>query len=227
MQLNMKKIGFYVIMASLMLGFTSCFEELDNWESETFEYSGRFVFKLMSEDMQDTYVDYDGYEIQIYNTAENVSNVVWMDDHGDIFPLKNKFELTGNASSFKSVTEDFTKLSNNIYSTDDLPTPAPTAAGQTITEDEKGYIRASILEGKIIPGAATSIGGNASDSLYVKIKLYSGTATYTSYEVPEALRADPKVPEFKWRFTSATHDPEMDEIYVIGGYRYTGMPEDN
>lgn len=223
----MKKIGLYIIIASLMLSFTSCFEDLEIWDSETLEYSGRYVFKLMSEDMKDTYVDYDGYEIQIYNTAGNAPNIVWMDDHEDIFPLKNKFEFSGNASSFKSTTEDFTKLTNNIYSTDDLPTPAPTAAGQTVTEDEKFYIRAAVLEGKIIPGAAKSIGGNISDSLYIKIKLYSGTATYTSYEVPEALRADPKVPEFKWKFTSATHDPDLDEIYVIGGYRYTGMPEDN
>jgi len=49
--------------------FTSCQEELESWDSETLEYSGRFVFKLMSEDMSDTYVDY-GYEIQLYNTAK-------------------------------------------------------------------------------------------------------------------------------------------------------------
>ncbi len=220
-----KKLCFLSVFTLLTL--TSCFEELDNWDSETFEYSGRYVFKLMSEDMKDTYVDYDGrYEIQIYNTADNIPNVVWIDDHGDVFPLKSKFELSGNATSFKSVTEDFTKLSNNIYSTDELPTPAPIAAGQTVTEDEKWYIRASVLEGKIIPGAATSIGGNVSDSLYIKIRLYSGTATYESYEIDESLRQDPKVPEFKWRFKSATHDPDLDEVYVIGGYRYTGMPED-
>ena len=175
--------------------------------------------------MQDTYAE--GSEIQIYNTADNVLNVIWLDDHEDMFPLKSKFQLTGDATSFKSSSDDFATLDNNIYSTEDLPSPAPTATGQTVTEDEKWYIKATLLEGKIIPGAATSVGGNVSDSLYIKIKLYSGTATYTSYEIAEALRADPKVPEFRWRFTSATHDPSMDEVYVIGGYRYTGMPEDN
>ena len=221
----MKKIGLYITLSSLILIFSSCMKELDSWNSETFEYSGRFIYKLMSEDMQDTYAE--GSEIQIYNTADNVQNVIWLDDHEDMFPLKSKFQLTGDATSFKSSSDDFATLDNNIYSTEDLPSPAPTAAGQTVTEDEKFYIRAAVLEGKIIPGAAKSIGGNISDSLYIKIKLYSGTATYTSYEVPEALRADPKVPEFKWKFTSATHDPDLDEIYVIGGYRYTGMPEDN
>jgi|AGTN01.1.fsa_nt_gi hypothetical protein len=223
---DMKKIIYLLNILCVAIAFSSCQEDLEIWNSETLEYSGRFVFKLMSEDMQDTYVDYEGYEIQIYNTAENVANVIWMEDHGDIFPLKSKFELTGNALSFKSATEDFSQLPDNILSTEDYPTPAPTAAGQTFIEDEKEYIRASILEGKILPGAATSIGGNSTDSLYIKIKLYSGTATYTSYEIAEALRADPAVPEFRWRFTSATHDSSMDEIYVIGGYRYTGMPED-
>ncbi|MDD3901759.1 MAG: lipid-binding protein [Dysgonamonadaceae bacterium] len=221
----MKKIGLYITLSSLILIFSSCMKELDSWNSETFEYSGRFIYKLMSEDMQDTYAE--GSEIQIYNTADNVQNVIWLDDHEDMFPLKSKFQLTGDATSFKSSSDDFATLDNNIYSTEDLPSPAPTATGQTVTEDEKWYIKATLLEGKIIPGAATSVGGNVSDSLYIKIKLYSGTATYTSYEVPEALRADPKVPEFKWKFTSATHDPDLDEIYVIGGYRYTGMPEDN
>ena len=221
----MKKIGLYITLSSLILIFSSCMKELDSWNSETFEYSGRFICKLMSEDMQDTYAE--GSEIQIYNTADNVQNVIWLDDHEDMFPLKSKFQLTGDATSFKSSSDDFATLDNNIYSTEDLPSPAPTATGQTVTEDEKWYIKATLLEGKIIPGAATSVGGNVSDSLYIKIKLYSGTATYTSYEIAEALRADPKVPEFRWRFTSATHDPSMDEVYVIGGYRYTGMPEDN
>lgn len=223
----MKNIIYILSILFLTLTVSSCTEDLEIWDSETLDYSGRFVFKLMSEDMADTYVDYDGSEIQIYNTVENKANVIWMDDHGDIFPLKSIFQLSGTAASFKSVTEDFAQITNtNILSTEDLPTPAPTAAGQTVTEDEKSYVKAAIMEGKIIPNAATSIGGNTADSLYVKIKLYSGTATYTSYEISEVLRADPLVPEFRWRFTSATHDPSLDEIYVIGGYRYTGMPED-
>jgi hypothetical protein len=221
----MKKIAFLFSVISLFCMFTSCQEELESWDSETLEYSGRFVFKLMSEDMSDTYVDY-GYEIQLYNTAENIPNNVWIDDHGSIFPLKSKFVFSGNASAFKSVTEDFAQLPENILSTEDVPSVDPTAAGQTYVEEEQWYIKAAILEGKILPGAATSIGGNQADSLYMKIRLYSGAATFTSYEIPVALRADPEVPEFAWKFTSAVPNPEMEETYVIGGYRYTGMPED-
>ena len=226
MKYIMKKLAYIISAVCLLCMFTSCQEELDNWYSETFEYSGRFVFKLMSEDMSDTYIDYEGYEIQIYNTAENIQNNVWIDDHGLIFHLKSKFVFTGNASSFKSVTEDFAQLPENIHSTEDVPSVVPTAAGQTYTEEEQWYIKAAILEGKILPKAATTPGGNQADSIYMKIRLYSGAATFTSYEVPVALRADPEVPEYAWKFTSAVPNPEMEETYVIGGYRYTGMPED-
>ena len=74
-----------------------------------------------------------------------MQNVIWLDDHEDMFPLKSKFQLTGDATSFKSSSDDFATLDNNIYSTEDLPSPAPTAAGQTVTEDEKFYIRAAVL----------------------------------------------------------------------------------
>lgn len=223
----MKKIFYLFSILSFAIAFSSCEEDLEIWDSETLEYSGRYVMKLMSEDMSETYIDYgDEVELRIYNTSDNIANEVWIDDQGGAFPLKNKFTFTGNSSSFKSTSEDFAQLANNIKSTDKLPTPAPTAAGQTKTVDEKEYIRAAVLEGKVLPMAATSPGGNKADSLYIKIKLYSGTAIYTSEEVAVELRKDPEKAEFKWIFKSATHDAAMDEIYVVAGFRYTGMPED-
>ena len=180
----MKKI-FYLLSIFTLLLFVSCMEDKDNWYSETSEYAGRFVFNLMSEDMQDTYMNYDGSEIQIYNTVENMVNKIWLEDHGDVFPIKNIFTLSGDFSAFKSESEDFANLNYNILSVEDLPTSAPTATGQTVDEDRE-YVKAAILEGKILPGAATSIGGNVTDSIYIKIKLYSGTATYESYEIAES-----------------------------------------
>lgn len=222
----MKKTGLFILISLFALNFTACKEELEIWDSETVEYSGRYVFKLLDEEMTSTLIDYGSYEIRIYNTSDNLPNIVWIEDGEAVFPLKSKFTLTGDASSFKSASEDFAQLDNNIVSTEEQPKPAPTAAGQTIDVEEKEYIRASILEGKILPDAATSPGGNKTDSLYIKIKLYSGTATYTSYEVPVVLRKDPEKAEFAWKFQSATHNPDLDEVYVIGGYRYTGFPED-
>jgi len=76
-----------------------------------------------------------------YNTADNVPNVVWIDDHGDVFPLKSKFEL--NRECFIIQVQQQMILLNCLIisnSTDDLPTPDPTAAGQTLTEDENGIL---------------------------------------------------------------------------------------
>ncbi len=221
----MKKIGLNILTALLIFSFSSCQEDLEIWDSETLEYSGRFIVDLLSEDMNDVYVR--GEEIMIYNTSDNIENEVWIDDHGNIFPLKSKFIFSGNSSSFKSNVDDFAQLTyNNIMSTEDVPSPAPTAAGQTTTVDEQWYVKAAILEGKILPKAATTVGGNEVDSLYMKVKLYSGVATFKSYEIPESMRQDPEKAEFKWKFESATHDATLDETYVLSGHRYSGMPED-
>lgn len=227
----MKKIILYAIVAFFTFSFTSCEKELDLWNSETLDYSGRFVFQLMSEDMQDVYMPYDGSEIQIYNTSNNVANEMWIDDISHFIPLKSKFSFTGTSDSFKSSSLEYDKLGDNIYAVNVVPTSAPTAAGQTTTINKfsatsTNYLNGAILEGKIIPNAATTPGGNKADSLYLKIVLHTGTATYTSYAVPVSLRKDPEKEEFAWKFQSSTVDPTRDETYVIGGYRYTGMPED-
>ncbi len=223
----MKKIFYLFSLLTFAIAFSSCQEDLEIWDSETLEYSGRFIVDLMDENMNEV-ID-DGYEIQIYNTSDNVANEVWIDDLDWVFPenrLKSKFNFTGNSSSFKSTTEDFAQLPYNIRSTDDLPSPAPTAAGQTKTVDEQWYVRAAVLEGKILPKAATTIGGNEVDSIYMKVKLYSGVATFKSFEIPESMRQDPEKAEFKWKFESATHVATLDETYVLSGHRYSGMPED-
>ena len=220
----MKKIYYLICILTLGIAFSSCQEELEIWDSETLEYSGRFIVDLYTDDMTEL-ID-DGYEFRIYNTSANITNEVWIDDLDGMFPLKSKFMFTGNSSSFKSESEDFTKLTNNTKSTEALPKTAPTALGQSISVAEKEYIKAVVLDGKILPMAATTVGGNKTDSIYMKVKLYSGTAKYNSFEVPLPLRKDPEKAEFKWKFESATVDAALDETYAISGHRYSGMPED-
>ena len=220
----MKKIFYLISILTITIAFSSCKEELEIWDSETLEYSGRFVVDLYTDDMTEL-ID-DGYEFRIYNTSANVANEVWIDDIDGMFPLKSKFMFTGNSGAFKSSSEEFTKLTDNILSTYKLPTPAPTALSQTKSVVGKEYVKAVVLEGKILPLAATTVGGNKSDSIYMKVKLYSGTANYTSIEVPLALRKDPEKAEFKWKFESSTVDAALDETYAISGHRYSGMPED-
>ncbi|MEN8826161.1 MAG: lipid-binding protein [Wenyingzhuangia sp.] len=97
-----------------------------------------------------------------------------------------------------------------------------------MTED-RDYIRAIVLEGKILTDAATTISGNPVDSIYIKLKLLSGSVSFKSYELPEALRANPEEREFDWEYTHATYDSTntADETYILSGHRKTGFVEDD
>lgn len=227
----MKKNIIYVSLFLLTIVLSSCEEDLEIWDSNTLEYSGTFFWELYNEDMTTKYVGYD-HDIQllIYNTSSNIKNEVWFEDTDHIFPLKSKFFLDGTAESFKSTSESFDDLPNNILTVEDkdlgLPGNKPTGLNQEVTED-RDYIRNTILEAKILKDAGTTISGNPVDSIYIKIKLYSGTVTYSSYSIPVELRTDPEVEEFGWKFSSATYDNSLDEIYVISGHRKTGFSEDD
>lgn len=67
---------------------------------------------------------------------------------------------------------------------------------------------------------------NLTDAISFKIKIYSGTATFTSYILPESEWASPTTPEYAWKQESVQYDPELDETYLVEGYRYTGFDED-
>lgn len=222
----MKKNIIYLALVLFSFTINSCKEDLEIWDSNTLGYSGTYYWELFSEDMADIYVEYDNaVQLLIYNTSDNVENEVWIEDTDGIFPLKSKFSLQGNPESFMSKSMDFADLSNNLPSIE-VPDDKPTALNQEVTED-RDYIRAAILDGKILPKAATTISGHPVDSIYIKIKLLSGTVKFKSYAVPVALRADPEVEEFAWEYNDATYDATLDETYVISGHRKTGFAEDD
>lgn len=205
---------------------SSCNEDIEIWDSNTLDYSGTYFWELYNEDMTSNLVAYDhDVQLLIYNTAENISNEVWMEDTDGIFPFKSKFSLEGTSSAFESKSTTFADLDNNVLAITN-PSTKPTALGQEVIED-RDYIRNTILEGKILPDAATTVSGNPVDSLYIKIKLYSGTVKFTSKAVPVELRADPEVEEFAWEYNSVTYDNSKDETYVISGHRKTGFAADD
>lgn len=217
-------LGLLLFTTTMLV--SSCSEEVDVWDSETLEYSGTYFWEQYDEDMTTKYVEYDhSVQLMIYNTAANVENEVWIEDTDHVFPLKSKFSLTGNSESFVSTTEDFDSLEANTLAIEE-PATAPTGTGEEITED-RDYIKATILEGKILPDAGTTTSGNPVDSIYIKIKLLSGSVKFTSYEIDESLRADPEIAEYAWEYDSATYDNTLDETYVISGHRKTGFAEDD
>lgn len=219
----MKKL-IYIVSIFVALCTSACSNDIDIWDSETLEYSGRYLFELFSEDMEDKYYYFeDGGEIQIYNTAQNVKNEVWIDDINHIFPFKSKFFFDGDPNSFKSRSSDFTQLTDNEYSSF-YPDEDPESAEDRY-EDVQEYTRCYINEGKIIPAGATTIGGNKADSIYVKITLCSNDVVFKSEFIPEDDRTDPEV-AYRWILESSEYNPEYDETYVISGHAYTGFPED-
>lgn len=234
---NMKRINILTgTFFLLILLLASCQKDVEVWDSATLDYSGRYVFRILNTDGS-VEQDYSGAEFQIYNTAANVANEVWFDDFENFFAFKSKLFLSGSTDAFTSTLTDYDKLPDNQYTFSTvsgdyaygiglaLPSTAPTATGQSTTED-RFYLRGCISEGKITKNGFTTKGGNQTDGIRFKITLYGGTMTFTSYELPESSWADPNTPEYAWRIVSVDYDSEYTEEYYIEGFRYTGYPED-
>lgn len=220
----MKKLLY--ILAVSFIGLTACDDtELENWDSAVLDYSGTYLYQVSELDGT-LVVDYDSeHKLEFYNTSADVANELWIDDHDKVFELRSKFFFDGDASSFKSKSVAFADLTDNekaIVVPEDKPLKL-----DTITVVSRDYIRAAIVEGKIITDGAITLGNNTTDSLFVSIVLYSGDVTFKSEEVPVAYRSNPDKEEFKWVLDVVAHDATKDESYIIAGHRYTGFTEDD
>jgi hypothetical protein len=227
--MNMKKI-FYILSLGACIALASCEKEpLDNWFTETFDYAGRYTTAIeciqypsntayegaIFADIHDAVAE--SIEFQLYNSAANVADEIWIKDVKEFFPFRAKFKITGTPASFKSVADGENQHTELI----EIPGNAPTAAGQT--EDVWwGYRYVSLDDAKIIKGGATTIGGNTTDSISFTVTLKSGTVTVKS------VQPDPNANEYKWEVQRDTYqpDPSADEIWHMFGYRYSGFPED-
>ncbi|PKQ65935.1 hypothetical protein BZG02_01100 [Labilibaculum filiforme] len=222
----MNKLFLVATVMIVGLSFTSCDDDIEIWDSATLEYSGSYVCQVQYEDGS-VYADYsDSRIIDIYNTEANVDNEVWFTDHGKWLEITSKFFLNGDASSFasKSLSYDDLPLNNSMVK---VPTTKPTAAGETVVKNIWGA-KTGLVEGKVLQKAATTIGGNVADSIYMKVVFLYGDVTFKSQEVPEAYRANPDVAEFEWIFDSSVYDTSStDETYIYSGHRYTGFSEDS
>ncbi|MBN2598298.1 MAG: hypothetical protein JXR82_16085 [Marinifilaceae bacterium] len=222
----MKKILASLLGAGLLFSMSSCNDDIEIWDSAVLDYSGSYVVQVQEEDGT-VLSDYkDDNKIDIYNTSDDVPNEFWITDYGKYLEITSKFFLTGDASNFASKSLEFDDLPLNISVVIEDFTPKPTVAGETVTKNIWGA-KTALVEGKILPKAMTTIGGNVADSIYMKIKFMYGDVTFKSVEVPVEYRADPEVAEFKWKIESSAYDAASgDETYVYSGYRYTGFPED-
>lgn len=232
----MRNLG-YIISAFICMALTSCMEEKDNWYTETAALDGRYVVatKCAEYSSDDTAIE-DGEEVMIYNSAANVKDEIWIDTHVAGAAVKGKFKITGDASGFKGAdaeSKNIKALTSYIYVDGKVYNPAtyekPTAAGQLVGGIQL-YTRITLVEGKVTPKGATTIGGNVSDGVYIKTIMHHDYVQFVSYQASEEDWEDADVPEFAWELKEGSNTPAdsdgWDETWTLEGYRYTGYPED-
>ena len=200
----------------------------------------------------------DGVELWIYNSSANVADEIIIDMHLSLnldeagFPVKGKFKITGDPSNFSgqgtvSNISSSTELNfdddgefvvvpeEDYYDTPDYyfryDAGYPGGKPQSLGEEWDGiqlYTRLSMEECRITPLGATSIGGNKTDGVILKVTTYCDLLVIESYQTPQNSWKDPEKPEFAWRIKegSRKNADGWEEHWTLEGYRYTGYPED-
>ncbi|MDR2042720.1 MAG: hypothetical protein LBP98_10500 [Tannerella sp.] len=237
----MKRTIYWGMVACAFLTLASCDNELENWNSATYAYDGRYVVAAVCQEKPSKNAIIEkGNEIYLYNTAANIANEIWLEDVSGKFPLKCKLQLNGNPANFSgTATAENVQSKYFIYNAEadayvefadanagDFP--AAGAAGQS-ADGTREYVRITLEEGQIQPASATTVGGNIADGIALKFTLHTDLVKFVSYELPAEEWSDPSQPEYGWQLVpnSNTADPGKDEHWTLTGYRYTGYPEDS
>lgn len=104
-----------------------------------------------------------GYTLlSTYNTAANNGNEMWIDDHKNTYWYKFKTPINYSSKTFAGAN-----LSSSVVD-DDISTP------NVIETYDVGV---NVMDGKILKGAATTSGGNKSDSIVFKVEFADDPGT--------------------------------------------------
>ena len=234
----MKKIIFLCVSVSMML--TSCFKEIDNWYTNTSGYDGRYSIAVTcEEDPNMNLAIEDGENLMIFNSAANVADEIIISTHLDDEPVKGKFKISGSPADFKGAAKVLNIGLGTAITTANLyyglnangaltapPSGNPGSAGLE-RNGYQFYAQLSLDKGQITPLGKTTIGGNKSDGVLIKVTLYNDYLVYESYQTPPPWAND-NVPEFAWRVKAGSrrNDDGEELHFTLDGYRYTGFPED-
>ena len=235
-----KYISFLTGICIILL--LSCEEYEPGGTATQNTYSGQFVVAATCEEYhEDDTVIEDGLIVLISNSAANVENQIVIDTYIATFHIRGKFDVTGNPSGFRAAGSTPNILSNSfiggndffIVDSDNEPVayafelPVPTNEGEEY-DGMQFYTHISLEDGKITPKGATTIGGNISDKISMKIILHSEYLVFESYRTDEIDWTVPDVPEFGWRVKNGSRKnaDKWKEHWSLDGYRYTGYPED-
>jgi len=238
----MKKLIYLFSISFVMILLTSCFKDLDNWYTETAGYDGRYAVAVTCEEYDDDNLTIeDGEELMIYNSAANVANEIIIDTHiADGYAIKGKFNVSGSPADFRGTAESPNVIyssaisnANNYYFiyNGNYYLPSQFGAPDELGEEYEGiqlYSRLTLESGRITSLGATTIGGNKSDGLDIKITAYTDEFIVESYQTPQDTWADINEPELAWRIKAGTrmNADGWEEHWTFNGYRYTGYPED-
>lgn len=146
----MKKIFLYITMSVVALLFATSCEKKEIGGTATEAMSGEWIVHYYGIDsvgnnVYDDPFGYGHYHLDTYNTSENGTKQMWIDDHDNSYGFKNLIDIDLNQMTFSadSVTE--------LY------------YGDTVT----------ITNGKILYGVATTPSGAVADSIVFDV-LFNG-----------------------------------------------------
>ena len=128
--------------------------EPDPGATEVVDMAGDWYVKLLI-DGEDVYgIGY--YLLSTYNTSANDGQELWIDDQ-ELWPMKVSTPVNVESLTFEGSTL------NNLYSYE--------AGGETISPD------VTITDGKVLLDAATTTGGNTTDSIHMNVEFSDDPGT--------------------------------------------------
>lgn len=159
----MKKtiINKFLFLLILGVSFTSCDKggDPDPGSTEVVKMAGDWYVQLLDQD-QNVLVDYG--ILTTYNTAQNNGDNLWIDDNSNLYGFKFKTPVNVENKTFSGGN-----LASSVEDDD------PSTPDVVETYD----ISVNLSDGKILEEAATTSGGNVSDSIYFKAEFSDDPGT--------------------------------------------------
>jgi hypothetical protein len=145
----MKKLALYFVLIAFAVGSFSCQKELEPSGTATQKFSGDWWVFILEDDGEGNFIDLfeEGYLLlSTYNTAANVPDKLFVDFNYEFVPVK----VIANLNQSENVI-----IGENLFN----------------YYDEE--LEVNILSGTVIRNAATTSGGNVSDSIYIEFEYTS------------------------------------------------------
>jgi len=194
--------------------------KFDPGETNVKDFAGDWYYQVYATDgtLLEDYNYENNFRLYTYNTSSNNPNEIWIDDENKTFPLKAKFQIIGTANSFSGgyAVNEYIIKKPKVNNPND---------GDTIDIGIYDFIIAELIEGKIMPKAATlwkDPQKAKADSIYLKIRFLSGTLHWIARKV---IKENDTIVYYERANNFFTPDEVLD-TFIIQGHRQTGWEVD-